>query len=163
MLIADHEGVDIQEQYFDFEKDFLEDNIRCIPMMVRFKLDAAAIKLKLAEWSRFTVAERNLLATLPCHSEEEVMAYRGYLYRLILVRTGNRPTDLVQQENPAWADVDTIDPGLLERACSYNWTIGIARWKSLNNLQRFALLKLYRPGHESKNFPKAMKEFGLAG
>jgi hypothetical protein len=29
-------------------------------------------------------------------------------------------------------------------------------------LQRFALLKLFRPGHESKNFRKAMIEFGLA-
>jgi hypothetical protein len=40
-------------------------------------------------------------------------------------------------------------------------SISLAQWKDLNVLQRFALLKLTRPGHENKNFPKAMKEFGL--
>ena len=40
-------------EYFDFEEDFVEKNIRCIPMIVRFKMDEAGIKLKLSEWSRF--------------------------------------------------------------------------------------------------------------
>ena len=35
------------------------------------------------------------------------------------------------------------------------------QWKTLTQLQRFALLKLSRPGHESKNFIRAVKEFGL--
>ena len=38
-------------EYFNFEEDFVEKNIRCIPMIVRFKMDKAGIKLKLAEWS----------------------------------------------------------------------------------------------------------------
>jgi len=35
------------------------------------------------------------------------------------------------------------------------------QWRELSILQRFALIKLCRPGHENKNFPIAMKEFGL--
>jgi hypothetical protein len=42
-----------------------------------------------------------------------------------------------------------------------NCHISTDQWKSLSALQRFALLKLYRPGHENKNFKKALKEFGL--
>ncbi|MBC7424630.1 MAG: hypothetical protein H7334_14405 [Ferruginibacter sp.] len=42
------------------------------------------------------------------------------------------------------------------------WVITVYKWKRLTHLQRFALLKLFSPRHENKNFPKAMVEFGLA-
>jgi hypothetical protein len=45
--------------YFRFEEDFVEDNVRCIPMIARFKLDTCGVKLKLAEWSRMSVEERS--------------------------------------------------------------------------------------------------------
>jgi hypothetical protein len=151
----------MEPQRFKFEDDFIEDNVRCIPMLVRFKLDAAGIKLKLAEWSRFKVDERNQLIKLPCSTREQVIAYRNYLYQLVMMRAGNEPTPLTLDGNPAWADLEKIDVSLQEKAKEYNWNISIEQWKGLNNLQRFALLKLYRPGHENKNFPKAMKEFGL--
>jgi hypothetical protein len=35
------------------------------------------------------------------------------------------------------------------------------QWEKLTPLQRFALIKLSRSGHENKNFPKAMAEFNL--
>jgi len=50
-----------QAIYFQFEKDFVEDGIRCIPMMVRFKLDACGIKLRLKEWSKFSPDKKNIL------------------------------------------------------------------------------------------------------
>ena len=40
-------------QYFLFEEDFIEKNVRCIPMIVRYKLDTVGIKLQLSQWSRF--------------------------------------------------------------------------------------------------------------
>ncbi|WP_353849846.1 nitrate reductase associated protein, partial [Hydrotalea sp.] len=30
-------------EYFQFEEDFVEENVRCIPMIVRFKMDAVGI------------------------------------------------------------------------------------------------------------------------
>jgi hypothetical protein len=36
------------------------------------------------------------------------------------------------------------------------------RWAAFALLQRFVLLKLYRPGHEHLNFLPALMEFGLA-
>jgi len=53
-------------EYFNFEEDFVEKNIRCIPMIVRFKMDRAGIKLKLDEWSKFSTAERIELGRKPC-------------------------------------------------------------------------------------------------
>jgi hypothetical protein len=32
---------------------------------------------------------------------------------------------------------------------------------ALNELQRFALVKLSHPGHEHRNLPRALAEFGL--
>jgi hypothetical protein len=66
------------------------------------------------------------------------------------------------EDNPAWFNMSDIHYELQEQAKEYNWEISIDKWRSLTNLQRFALLKLSKPGHENKNFPKAMKEFCLA-
>jgi len=35
------------------------------------------------------------------------------------------------------------------------------RWRQLSELQRFALVKLSHPGHEHRNLPLALAEFGL--
>ena len=50
---------------------------------------------------------------------------------------------------------------LEEKAKAFGLLITASEWKSLSDLQRFALLKLCKEGHESKNFPKAIREFGL--
>ena len=50
--------------YFNFEEDFVENNVRCIPMIVRFKLDACGIKLKLSEWSKMVIEERKKYLSL---------------------------------------------------------------------------------------------------
>ena len=149
-------------QHFKFEEDFVEDNVRCIPMIVRFKLDAVGIKLKLAEWSRLQKEERAMLADEPCSTSIEKAMYRNKSQSLVRFRTGGEVTNLIIDSEPAWADLKRIEPALQEKAKEYNWHISINQWKGLTNLQRFALLKLFRPGHENKNFPKAMREFGLA-
>ena len=147
--------------YFIFEEDFVEANVRCIPMIVRFKMDRVGIKLKLSEWSKFNVRERIELALLDCSNEEEATRYKNYLIGLISKYTGKEATVLPIDQNPAWVDNGKLPEMLLEKLKEYNWKISSEQWKELTNLQRFALLKLCRPGHESKNFPKAMKEFGL--
>ncbi len=147
---------------FLFEEDFVEENVRCIPMIVRFKLDLAGIKLKLSEWSRFTIEDRLLLTRQACVSDEEIANYHRYLKQLVLLRTGNEPTLLAVEKKPLWSQVNTVPVILRKKAAEYNWQIPIEKWKLISRLQRFALLKLCRPGHENKNFPKAMHEFGLS-
>jgi hypothetical protein len=150
-----------QIQYFQFEEDFIEDNVRCIPMIVRFKLDACGIKLKLVEWCRMNVSERQSLAQLPCETQEEIDSYRHYLKETILLRTGNDATELPLMQHPAWGRVDEIPFPLQEKLKEFNWVLSVQRWQTLNDLQRFALLKLSYPSHENKNFPRAMREFQL--
>jgi hypothetical protein len=148
-------------EYFNFEEDFVEENIRCIPMIVRFKMDAAGIKLKLSEWSKFNVEERIELALKNCNSDEEAKQYSDYLAGLIKKYTSKEATSLSVNENPEWADKTKVPESLQEKIKKLDYTIREEQWKRLTNLQRFALIKLSREGHESKNLPKALKEFAL--
>ena len=148
-------------EYFMFEEDFMENNIRCIPMIIRFKMDKAGIKLKLSEWNRLSIEEKILLAKLKCSSGEETEHYNKYLKGLIKERTGREATILEVDQNPLWENVSSLPEKLNEILAVFDWQLSIEQWKDLTSLQRFALLKLCRPGHENKNFPKAMKEFKL--
>ena len=149
-------------EYFQFEEDFVEANMRCIPMIVRFKMDLAGIKLKLAEWVKFKTDERIRLASMACTSAEEILEYRNYLKSLILHHTGAEATPLVVNSHPAWANKSAVPNDLKEHAEKYDSLLSTSQWAALTNLQRFALLKLIKEGHENKNFPIAMREFGLA-
>lgn len=147
--------------YFNFESDFVEPGIKCIPMIVRFKLDACGIKLKLAEWSRMTPAEREHFSKTPCTSPVEIAGYREELKQLVLSRTGNYAAEIPVEESPSWSITDFVPDTISEQSVKEGISITLDEWQRLNDLQRFALVKLSRPGHENKNFIKAVAEFGL--
>ena len=146
---------------FKFEEEFMKGSIRCIPMIARFKLDACGIKIKLEEWSQFTIAERTSLTILPSKTEAELINYRKHVQQLVLSHTGAGATDLPVEKNPAWSILTQLPESLIEKLKEFSWTLTLQQWQSLSDLQRFVLLKLSRPGHDNKNFPRAMKEFGL--
>jgi hypothetical protein len=148
-------------EYFEFEEDFIEENVRCIPMIVRFKMDIAGIKLKLSEWSKFNLEERKELAMRSCTIAKEAVSYNNYLKELVKKYTGRIATEMEVEKSPAWAEKDIVPGMLVEKAKEFEWVIPANLWKSLTDLQRFAILKLCKPGHENRNFPKAMKEFKL--
>ena len=148
-------------EYFSFEEDFVERNIRCIPMIVRYKMDKAGIKLKLNEWNKFSEKERIELAKWPFDHADEIKVYHEFLAGLIRNNTGNAPTNMDVEQYPAWDNTDTVPLEIAERMNEIGLPVSSQRWKALTQLQRFALVKLSRPGHESKNFSKALKEFGL--
>jgi hypothetical protein len=148
-------------EYFKFEEEFIEKNIRCIPMIVRFKMDKVGIKLKLDEWSSFIVEERIELACRSCDNHEEERAYHQYLSDLVKKRSNKKATGLAVEINPGWNNLVSIPAPLSDKLEQDGLSITMQQWAGLTNLQRFALLKLCRPGHESKNFKKALREFRL--
>lgn len=145
---------------FEFETEFV-DNLRCIPMQVRYKLDTCGIKLRLSEWNQMNLAERKALVELPCLTAIEIQSYQEYLQKLILELTGKPPAQLPIESLPPWMDATTIPPSLQEKAQEMDVTITLLQWFALTPLQRFALIKLSRSGHENKNFAAAMAEFNL--
>lgn len=153
----------LEVEYFQFEQDFMEDNIRCIPMIVRFKLDVCGIKLKLKEWSKLTTDEREQLALRPTETIHEINSYSRYLENLIQKHTGEKATHLSSDKlNSSWSFTDQLPIELQTKLTEVKMKLTVEQWNALSILKRFALIKLTRPGHENKNFPIAMKEFGLA-
>ncbi len=146
--------------FFEFEADFV-DSLRCIPMQVRCKLDTCGIKLKLSDWNQMTTPERQALVELPCTTDTEIQLYRQYIQELILQRTGIPVGKLPVERHPAWLDSDSIPTTVQEKAQEIGVVITQQKWASLRPLQRFALIKLSRSGHENKNFNKAIAEFHL--
>lgn len=146
--------------FFQFEQEFIED-LRCIPMIVRFKLDTCGIKLKLAQWNQFSEDEREQFTFQPCSSEDEIEDYREFLQDLIFMYSETEAAEVPVDENPPWLDEAKIPSDLVKKAKSCEATISLKQWKGLSPLQRFALIKLSRPSHENKNFVPALQEFQL--
>lgn len=147
---------------FAFESDFVA-TLRCVPMAVRFKLDACGIKLTLKQWSRFTREDRHELLMAPCDAPAEIEAYRARLIALIAERAGQDAAPLGAPPEPLWERPDVIAPAVVDFAGQ----IGVAPpsgadWRRLTPLQRFALIKLSRDNHDNVNFIPALREFGLA-
>ncbi len=148
-------------EYFDFEEEFMANGIRCIPMAIRMKMDMAGIKLKLGEWNRFTVEDRITLALKPCGEGPEIESFRQFLASLIQDRAGKLPKYIEVDAEPEWQNRSFVPMAVFLKGISFGVLIGLKEWGNLTALQRFALIKLCRAGHQNHNFPAALKEFGL--
>ncbi|MGH8206033.1 MAG: nitrate reductase associated protein [Steroidobacteraceae bacterium] len=146
---------------FDFERDFAG-SLHCIPMSVRLKLDCCGVKLSLKQWNRLAVDERERLLGLPCDDAHSSASYRQLLISMVETRTGQAPKSLAIESDPEWA----ADERIPEQLRAYMATLQLApltttQWAQLGRVQRFALLKLSRPGHDNDNFVPALREFGV--
>lgn len=148
------------DRFFQFEADFVE-SLRCIPMQVRLKLDTCGIKLKLPTWHRLTLEERTQLAELACETSAEVSHYRDYLQQRVMQHTGQSAATLPIDEHPAWLNAEVVPESVTAKAQSLGHTITVEQWGRLQPVERFALIKLSRSGHENNNFEPALREFGL--
>jgi hypothetical protein len=146
--------------FFQFEADFVK-SLRCIPMQVRYHLDMCGIKLKLPQWEKFDLADRQQLADHPTNNAAEIQNYRDLLVEMIRSRTGETATELPIDPAPPWSDMTVIPAAIQSRCSSAGLEISLEQWSGLSSLQRFALLKLSGSSHEQNNFVPALREFGL--
>lgn len=149
-----------QPDCFQFEADFV-DSLRCIPMQVRYKLDTCGVKLKLQHWHQFTFDERRSLLELACTTPETIATYRHQVQLLVKQYTGELPRELAIDPKPAWHNIHAIPETVRAKAGQVGLSLTVDQWVQLNSLQRFALLKLSRSGHENNNFLPAAQEFKL--
>ncbi|BAQ64472.1 nitrate reductase associated protein [Geminocystis sp. NIES-3709] len=148
------------KQFFEFEADFVA-SLRCIPMIVRFKLDTCGVKLKLHHWYNFNHLEKEVLINKPCETFTQIVEYRQYLRDLVYEKTKEYPKDLEILSNPEWLNIDIIPDTIQKKAKEFDYQLTLFQWQKLTPLQRFALIKLSRPSHENNNFLPALKEFEL--
>jgi hypothetical protein len=152
-------GSPAARQVFGFEADFASD-LRCLPMAVRRKLDLAGVKLKLLQWSGLTSSERQRLLEWD-DGAAAIQALRGWLLERSATLPGGTVGSLEPARETAWHQGDAW-PAAVRHSCEQlNLAVREEGWRELDELQRFALVKLSHPGHEHRNLPRALAEFGL--
>jgi hypothetical protein len=150
---------------FDFEQDGRYP-LRRIPMIMRFKLDGCGIKLPLIAWAVLSREQREQLVDLPCSSGDEKERYRVAIARMLEAHANNPDAALefvAVEEVPLWRDMSAVPSQIVEQLTQLALPVPtLEQWRSLDDLQRFALLKLTRNGHKNANLLPALREFGLA-
>lgn len=158
-LAAPPPHVPLASTCFGFEADFTGD-LRCIPMAVRRKLDLAGVKLKLQHWSELDDAERQELLAWG-DDGAAIEALREHLLARTAGLSAGPAKELPRPVDEPWQQAHQL-PAVLAASCAQlGLTVHTEGWAELSELQRFALVKLSHPGHEHRNLPRALAEFGL--
>lgn len=154
-------GIGEERWIFGFEADFAHD-LRCIPMVVRFKLDRCGVKLSLRQWSKIGGANRMRLLAMRCDTAIETEAFRIAVVDLAMAHCAEAIRWLPTDPDPAWANSTLVPMDVVLQAAASGTTPPSSQcWKRLSILQRYALLKLARSDHDNHNFIPAMREMGI--
>ena len=141
---------------FRFEQDFVG-NWRCIPLCVRRKLDLIGLKLKLSHWLAFTHPQRQELVDWRDDSEALVQL-RLHLQTCTRMMPEGMARDLPPAQGEPWQSDDVVPQLLGEAAERFDVDLSLIRWTTISELERFALCKLARPGHDHHNLAAAFSE-----
>jgi hypothetical protein len=151
-----HPQLEQSRHCFAFEQDFIG-SWRCIPLCVRRKLDLAGVKLKLSHWLSLSQQQRQELVDWG-DSPERLQQMRDHLR----IRTATMADGVVKDLPPAvhepWQQVDQLPEELLDAAHRRGVALTPDAWMTLRELDRFALCKLARPGHDHHNLEAAFSE-----
>lgn len=146
---------------FQFEQDKYYP-LRRIPLAIRLKLDRCGIKLILRDWVKFSRPEREELLELPCKRPAEVAAFAARLKDLITAAGGDADLRVTIAAHPLWENTTAVPVSVKDYLTQAELPLPtLAQWAALSDMQRFALCKLTRAGHDNHNLLPALREFGL--
>jgi len=149
------------DRLLGFETEFAE-RLPCIPMAVRRKLDLSGAKISLAQWSQLPFPARQTLLLDPVADDTSASLWKELL-DTFLRDAGAEPAKLLPIDDaPAWARRDAVPAEVAAQIAANGLELPTPRWEAIDELLRFALTKLSRPGHENRNFLAAAREAGLA-
>lgn len=151
-------GLHWDEAFFEFEADYRL-TLDCMPMSMRFKLDACGVKLSLEQWRCLPRPLRELLLTAPGGSSLG-STRMGLVLQRWAAQQGWPPLPTSSPDMAA-GEMHVV-PGAILRQCAavQQEPPSLEQWVGLTRLQRFALLKLTQGGGH-RNWGKAWTEFGL--
>ena len=155
-LIPMRRQLDQSRHCYAFEQDFIG-SWRCIPLCVRRKLDLAGVKLKLSHWLAMSQEQRQVLVDWE-DGGQALQRLRDHLRACTAVMADGVVKDLSPCIEEPWQQPDTLPEHLLDAARQRQIQLSTDQWKHLCELDRFALCKLARPGHDHHNLDAAFSE-----
>jgi len=141
---------------FAFEQDFVG-NWRCIPLCVRRKLDLIGLKLKLSHWLAMSQEQRQQLVDWGDQADA-LKAMTEHCRALTRTMTDGEAKPLPAATEEPWQLPDRIAGVVEDAARQRGIELRLEQWQQLNELERFALCKLARPGHDHHNLEAAFAE-----
>lgn len=152
------------EGIFNFEQDGRY-ALRRIPMCVRYRLDECGLKISLAAWVMLSKDEREELLNISVDAALGHQIFHDTLLAMLKPHAGNDEADIQQtmvENTPAWLQTASMSSVMVAHLAESNLPVPtLDQWQNLNNLQRFALIKLTRPSHKNSNLQSALQEFGI--
>src|SRR5271155_1081076 len=145
-------------RHFNFE-DEIHQNLGCVPMAVRRKLDRAGIKISLVQWQALSLGERLALCHLPVASEEEREALRIFTGETVRARSGSTPKPLPEAIQRAAEPPNHPPARLVEHAFALGVTLNQPAGDELDADERYALIKRGDTERASHNLAAALAEF----
>lgn len=145
---------------FVFESD-LANSFRRVPMAIRYKLDRCGVHLTLKMWQQLPKSTRRELLLRVADSPREKASFIAWLKELVRAsgETDELPHDPSGLDGP-WAQMTTVPQTVREqmlRVCP-DLDLDVSSWRSLSELERYALVKLSRPGHANRGFQSLVNE-----
>lgn len=140
---------------FGFERDYEED-LRFIPIGMRYRLDRAGVKLSLDAWLTIPKAERLKLLALPMEGKDGVPEFRARVLRA----AGNPPPEGIEPiDARAWSAMTEVPTDVIAACQEAGATIRQEQWSGFPELERYALWKLSRSKRGHETFRAAWTEF----
>ncbi len=131
-----------------------------IPLRVRYKLDCAGIRLRLAQWQALTQNEKTQLLQMPVLTAQEHEAYRVTLSRMVNRLGGAALVEEPMTGEEGWRTTQAW-PDVVVRQCEAQNLPPppLSKWQSLIEADRHALFVLARSNHSQAEFVAAMAMF----
>ncbi|MGN6804615.1 MAG: nitrate reductase associated protein [Trinickia sp.] len=148
---------------FDFEAVSSE-NLKFMPMSVRFNLDRFGLRISLAQWQCLPHADRVLLARFPVDEDTAIEPnFDHALFEMMRTHANVEPDWFAPEPNPAWRETSVVPDGV-QNQCRIAGLepVEAQRWGGLDPFKRYVLTKLSRKPEGNHDFVPAMREFGLA-
>lgn len=135
-------------------------SLSLIPLRVRYKLDCAGIRLRLAQWHALTTDEKMLLLRLPVTTPADLEEYRACLTRMVCSQGAVLRADETGADEQVWRDVG-VWPAVVVRQCEVQRLPlpPVVHWQNLAEPDRHALFVLARSNHSQQEFLAAMTLF----
>lgn len=148
--------IDQARHCFAFEHDFIG-NWRCIPLCVRRKLDLSGVKLKLNHWLALDQEQRQRLVDW-ADDPAALHQLRDHLRHHTRSMPDGMVADLPPAADQPWQRADQLPESLVVAAQRRAISLSVSDWAAISELERFALCKLARPGHDHHNLEAALTE-----